>query len=158
GTRWPPDYSAVPLGLWWTAHLAWLFPWVFFAPLLVRDLLTSRVPKGNWSKASQARLLLLLWAGVIFLFFSPVGGSLMESYSLGVWPALALLLGAALAGCEQTSNRWLRITQRALAMAGIVLAIVLFSLLIASSRDQATGDISVLLRNHDSNFYRFAMG
>jgi 4-amino-4-deoxy-L-arabinose transferase-like glycosyltransferase len=158
GTRWPPDYSAVPLGLWWMAHLAWLFPWVFFAPLLVRDFLASRMPERNWSKASQARLLLFLWAGVIFLFFSAVGGSRMEYYSLGAWPAIALLIAAALASCEQTSDRWLRAMQRAVAVLGVVLAFVLVCLLIASSRDHNTGDISVLLRSHNSNFYRFAMG
>jgi 4-amino-4-deoxy-L-arabinose transferase-like glycosyltransferase len=158
GTRWPPDYSAVPLGLWWAAHLAWLFPWVFFAPLLLRDLLTSRKPERNWSKASQARLLLFLWAGFIFLFFSVVGGSRMEYYSLGAWPAVALLLAVALAGCEQTGDHWVRGIQRALAVLGTVLAIGLVYLLIASSRDQRAGDISVLLRSHDFTFYRFAMG
>jgi len=158
GTRWPPDYSAVPLGSWWTAHLAWLFPWAFFAPLLVRELLISRMPERDWSKTSQARLLLFLWAGFIFLFFSTVGGSRMEYYSLGAWPAIALLLAVVLVGCEQTRDRWLRVIQRALAVLGIVLATVLAYVLIASSRDQGTGDISALLRNHDPSFYRFAMG
>lgn len=158
GTRWPPDYSAVPLGLWWAAHLAWLFPWAFFAPLVVRGFLFPRMPEQKWNKASQAPLLLALWAGSIFLFFSAVGGSRMEYYSLGAWPAIALLLAVALAGSEQTSDRWLRVIQGALAMLGIMLAIVLAYLLIASSRYQDTGDISVLLRGHDPGFYRFAMG
>jgi 4-amino-4-deoxy-L-arabinose transferase-like glycosyltransferase len=158
GTRWPPDYSAVPLGLWWAAHLAWLFPWAFFTPLLARDFLTSRTPEQDWSKASQARLLLFFWAGLIFLFFSAVGGSRMEYYSLGAWPAIALLLAVALAGSEKTSDHWLRGMQRGLAVLGMVFAIVLAYLLIASSHDQNTGDISVLLRSHDSSFYRFAMG
>jgi 4-amino-4-deoxy-L-arabinose transferase-like glycosyltransferase len=158
GTRWPPDYSAVPLGLWWAAHLVWLFPWAFFTPLLVRDFLASRMTEQNWSKSSQARSLLFSWAGFIFLFFSVVGGSRMEYYSLGAWPGIALLLAVALAGSEQTGDRWLRGIQRALAVLGIVLAIVLAYLLVASSHDQSFGDISLLLRNHDSSFYRFAMG
>jgi len=37
----------------------------------------------------------------IFLFFSVVGGSRMEYYSLGAWPAIALLLAAALAASER---------------------------------------------------------
>jgi 4-amino-4-deoxy-L-arabinose transferase-like glycosyltransferase len=158
GTRWPPDYSAVPLGLWWAAHLVWLFPWAFFAPLLVRDFLASRMPERNWSKTSQARLLLFLWAGFIFLFFSAVGGSRMEYYSLGAWPGIALLLAAALAGSEQSGDPWLHGIQRALAVLGLVLAVVLAYLLIASSHDQNTDDISLLLRSHDPGFYRFAMG
>jgi 4-amino-4-deoxy-L-arabinose transferase-like glycosyltransferase len=158
GTRWPPDYSAVPLGLWWAAHLAWLFPWAFFTPVLVRDFLASRMPGRNWNVTSQARLLLISWAGVTFLFFSAVGGSRMEYYSLAAWPGVALLLAAALAGSEQTGDRWLRHIQRALAVLGTVLAIGLVYLLMASSHDQYTGDISLLLRSHDSSFYRFAMG
>src|SRR5262249_48807891 len=144
------------------AHLAWLFPWAFFVPLLVRDSLPARLRERIWSKASQARLLLLFWAGFIFLFFSAVGGSRMEYYSLGAWPAIALLLAAALARSEQTGERRLRVMsvviQRALAVLGIMLAGVLVYLLVATVRDQATGDISVLLRSHDSGFYRFAMG
>ncbi len=158
GTRWPPDYSAVPLGLWWAAHLVWLFPWSFFTPVLVRDFLASRIPERDWSKTSQARVLLFSWVGLIFLFFSAVGGSRMEYYSLAAWPGIALLLAAALAGSEQTGHRWLRGIQRGLAVLGIVLAIVLVYLLMASSHDQNTGDISLLLRTHDSSFYRFAMG
>src|SRR5215469_3086183 len=158
GTRWPPDYGAVPLGLWWAAHLVWLFPWAFFTPVLVREFLGSRMPERNGSKTSQARLLLFSWAGVIFLFFSAVGGSRMEYYSLGAWPGIALLLAAALVGSEQTSDRWLSGIQRALAVLGLVFAILLAYLLIASSHDQSTGDISLLLRSHDSSFYRFAMG
>src|SRR5262252_2510465 len=136
GTRWPPDYSAVPLGLWWAAHLVWLFPWVFFTPLLVRDFLAAKMPERNWSKSAQARLLLFSWAGFVFLFFSAVGGSRMEYYSLGAWPAVALLLAVALAGCEQTSDRWLGGIQRALVVLGAVLATGLVYLLIASSGDQ----------------------
>src|SRR5215469_5879105 len=158
GTRWPPDYSAVPLGLWWAAHLAWLFPWAFFAPLLVRDFFAPKMPERSWSQASQARVLLYAWAGSIFLFFSAVGGSRMEYYGLAAWPPIALLLSAALAGSEQTGDCWALGIQRAVAILGIVLAIVLAYLIVASSHDHSTGDISLVLRSHDSSFYRFAMG
>ena len=158
GTRWPPDYSAVPLGLWWAAHLVWLFPWAFFTPLLVRDFLRSRLTDRIWSKSSQARLLLLSWAGFIFLFFSAVGGSRMEYYSLGAWPGIALLLAAALVGSEQAGDRWLRGIQGFVTVIGVGLAVVLTYLLVASAHEQNTGDISLLLRTHDSSFYRFAMG
>jgi hypothetical protein len=158
GTRWPPDYSAVPLGLWWAAHLVWLFPWACFTPVLVRDFRSSRREERNWSITSQARVLLFSWVAFIFLFFSAVGGSRMEYYSLGAWPGITLLLAAALTGSEQTDDRWLRCIQRALAVLGVVLATVLACLLVASSRDQGSGDISLLLHSHDPGFYRFAMG
>ena len=37
GTRLPHDYGAVPLWIWWSAHLVWLFPWSFFLPLALRE-------------------------------------------------------------------------------------------------------------------------
>jgi hypothetical protein len=58
---------------------------------------------------------------------------------------------------KKPANRWLRGIQRALAVLAIVLAIVLVYLL-TTSRDQSSGDISLLLHSHDSSFYRFAMG
>lgn len=162
GTRWPPDYSAVPLGLWWIAHFAWLFPWILFAPLLVREFLVRelkdvRKRQGQENVASQARLLLLAWAGFILLFFSVESGSRMEYYSLSAWPAIALLLGWGLARSEQTGDRLLRTIQRILAFLGAGIAILLGRLLWLSSRVPVTGDISALLQSHPAQYYRFAM-
>ena len=47
GTRLPHDYGALPLWIWWSAHLAWLFPWSFFLPLALRELPLS--PRA-WAK------------------------------------------------------------------------------------------------------------
>jgi 4-amino-4-deoxy-L-arabinose transferase-like glycosyltransferase len=157
GTRWPPDYSAVPLGTWWIAHLAWLFPWIVFLPLVIRDFLVPRRWEEQPNGASQARLLWLVWAGFIFLFFSFESGSRMEYYSLGAWPAIGLLLATALAHSEQASDHWLRAIQRVLAVLGIVVAILLGYLVKASSGVQTTGDISALLQRHSADYYRFAM-
>jgi 4-amino-4-deoxy-L-arabinose transferase-like glycosyltransferase len=157
GTRWPPDYSAVPLGLWWIAHLAWLFPWSFLAPLVVRDSLASRRREEQGDGRSQARLFLLLWAGFILVFFSIERGSRMEYYSLGAWPAIGLLLASALARSEQSNDRMLRAIQRVLAGLGIGVAILLGYLVRASYHLQATGDISTLLQRHRADYYRFAM-
>ena len=157
GTRWPPDYSAVPLGTWWIAHLAWLFPWIIFLPLVIRDFLVPRRWEEQPDGASQARLLCLSWAGFILLFFSIESGSRMEYYSLGAWPAIALLLAMALARSEETSDHWLRAIQRALAVLGIGVAILLGYLVKASSGIQVTGDISALLQRHPVDYYRFAM-
>src|ERR1700682_296488 len=59
GTRPPHDYGAVPLWMWWSAHLVWLFPWSFFLPLVIREL---PGPPRSWGKdtdpSAQARLLL----------------------------------------------------------------------------------------------------
>jgi 4-amino-4-deoxy-L-arabinose transferase-like glycosyltransferase len=123
GTRLPHDYSAIPLWIWWSAHLLWLFPWSFFFPLALREL---PLPVRSWSEpmdaGRQARLLLFVWAGVILLFFTFESGSRMEYYSFGAWPAIAMLLGLGLANAEQSGGAWLRPIQRILAGVAVVLA------------------------------------
>ena len=167
GTRYPPDYSAVPLPLWLGAHLAWFFPWSVFLPLsflALRPLKKALTRAGGaaLSPAEQAQLLVVLWITVIFLFFSALGGSRMEYYSFGAWPAIALLLGMGLAGGEDAGDASVKPTaarrcQRALAVLGAVLAAVLGYAIIASYRVKVEGDISQLLSAHQDDFYRVSM-
>src|SRR4029077_7840006 len=92
GTRYPPDYEAVPLWLWLGAHLVWFFPWSIFLPAALRCIPRPRTWK-SLSPEGQARLLLVLWAGFILLFFSLTFGSRMEYYSFRARPGMAMLLG-----------------------------------------------------------------
>ncbi len=158
GTRYPPDYDAVPLWLWWTAHLIWLFPWSIFAPLALREL----PPPRRWCKgltvSGQARLLVFCWAGVILGFFSVLGGSRMEYYSFGAWPAMALLLGLGLAHAEEQAHRWLPRLFAALGAVGALVAGALGYAIWQSLRVRATGDITGLLKSHPEDFYRLSMG
>ena len=123
GTRLPHDYSAIPLWIWWGAHLIWLFPWSFFFPLALREL---PLPPSTWGEpmdpSRQARLLLFIWTGVILVFFTLESGSRMEYYSFGAWPAISLLLGLGIAHAEETHHPWLKPIQRILAGASVVLA------------------------------------
>ena len=166
GTRYPPDYSAVPLPLWLGAHLAWFFPWSMFLPLCffafrpLKKVFTLR--GAALSPAEQAQLLVMLWMGVILLFFSLLGGSRMEYYSFGAWPAMALLLGMGVARAEEVNDgeinpRAARRCQAALALAGAVLAAVLGYAIAASYRVKVEGDISQLLSAHQDDFYRVSM-
>src|SRR5216683_1083872 len=123
GTRLPHDYSAVPLGTWWGAHLVWLFPWSFFLPLTIRELpLSPRAWRKHLGVSEQARLLLFVWAGVILLFFTIESGSRMEYYSFGAWPAICMLLGAGIAQAEKTGHTGLKPIQRILAGISVVMA------------------------------------
>lgn len=156
GTRYPPDYEAVPLLIWWAAHLLWFFPWSVFLPGAIRGIPHPR----SWRKLTvegQARLLVSFWAGFILLFFSLTFGSRMEYYSFGAWPAIALLLGTGLAEAEQESRRWVRVTQGALAVLGAVVAVVLGTMLWVSAGVQVKGDISSLLQEHPNDYYRVSM-
>jgi 4-amino-4-deoxy-L-arabinose transferase-like glycosyltransferase len=156
GTRFPPDYEAVPLGLWLGAHLIWLFPWSIFVAAIAECIPHPRSWK-HLSTEGQARLLLFLWAGFILLFFSLTFGSRMEYYSFGAWPAVAMLLGAGLAKAEEQGRQWMLRMQWALAVLGVVLTAALTALLWISRNVRAIGDISSLLKEHENNFYRVSM-
>ena len=155
GYRYPTDYSAVPLALWWIEHLVWFFPWSVFLPLAFRG-----VPKPQeWRNLSGERMPLLfvcIWAGFIFLFFS-FTGSRMEYYSFSAWPAVALLIGRGIARAEQESPRWMRRLQAGVAVVGALAAGVLGWLLWASRAVVVQGDISNLLAVQGMEAYTLSM-
>jgi 4-amino-4-deoxy-L-arabinose transferase-like glycosyltransferase len=156
GTRFPPDYEAVPLWLWLAVHLVWFFPWSIFLPGVFAYIPRPRTWR-TLSAEGQVRLLLALWAGFILLFFSLTFGSRMEYYSFGAWPAMAMLLGIGLAKAEEQGKRWMVRMQVALAAVGAAMAAALIAMLWISARVQVTGDISSLLNEHENNFYRVSM-
>jgi 4-amino-4-deoxy-L-arabinose transferase-like glycosyltransferase len=156
GTRYPPDYEAVPLCIWLGAHLIWFFPWSIFAIAAFRSAGKPSTWK-NLSTEQQARMLLMLWGGFILFFFSMTFGSRMEYYAFGAWPAIAMLLGIGLAKAEEEGKRSLSWIQGALALLGAVIAVVLITLIVMSAHVQATGDISTLLAKHENDFYRVSM-
>ena len=157
GTRLPHDYSAVPLGLWLVEHFAWLFPWSLFAPLLLREFPSPRTWGKELDPATQARLLLFVWAGVIFLFFSIEGGSRMEYYSFGAWPALAMLLGLGIAHAETTGDRWLQWIARGLAVLGVLSTVVAGIVIRMTLQNPAAGVFSRDVRIHGTEFYQSSM-
>ena len=156
GTRYPPDYEAVPLWIWLGIHLVWFFPWSVFLAGVWKLVPHQRTWK-SLSVEGQARLLLVFWMGFILFFFSLTFGSRMEYYSFGAWPAMALLLGVGLGRAEQQGKRWLRVMQAALAVLGVLIAGVLGTMLWISAKVQVPGDISSLLEERDIDSYRVSM-
>lgn len=79
-------------------------PWWYFAPILALGLMpwTTLLPgalAAGWRRQPgrfQPNRLFVVWAAVIFLFFS-ASSSKLSSYILPVFPALALLIGQRLA-------------------------------------------------------------
>ena len=156
GTRYPPDYDAVPLWLWLGAHLVWFFPWSVFLLGMFSGLPKPRSWK-TLSGEGQARLLLLLWTGFTLFFFSLTFGSRMEYYSFGAWPAIAILVGTGLARAEEAGKRWVTRMQGLLAILGAAIAGALLVLLWISARVQVKGDISSLLQEQQNDTYRVSM-
>ena len=80
-----------------------MLPWSFFVPVALR---------GGWrdrqSRDGNARLYLAIWAVFIFLFFSKSDSKLVP-YILPVFPALAILMGQALARAVDGNFRPVRL-------------------------------------------------
>ena len=157
GTRYPPDYEAVPLLLWWALHLVWFFPWSFFVGYAFREFPRFKTWGTKMEPAQQARLLLFIWAGLILFFFSLTSGSRMEYYSFGAWPAIAILLAVGLADAEEVRDRWLPRLQAGLAVIGLLATVVLGYLVLSSLDISSKGGISHLLQYHDLDTYRLSM-
>ena len=95
GLRYPNDWAAMPVWLFWILLLAWLFPWTAFGWGLVRTFPRSLRPP---SQPAQVNLFLYAWALLILIFFS--FSTTQEYYTFPALPALALLLGQVLARLE----------------------------------------------------------
>ncbi len=158
GTRWPPDYDATPLPIWWAAHLAWFFPWSIFVPLAIRQFPRPSSWWKSMNAEAQARLLLFAWFGVVYVFFSLVVGSRMEYSAFGGWPAVTILIGLGIARAEERRDKWLGRLWAVLAIIGVALAGVLTWAVWQAAKIRATGDISTLLKTHPNDFYRLSMG
>ena len=121
--RIPHDYGQVPVLLFWLLAALWLFPWTAFLPTAitqhVRDLRQKQhfvyargkgAPTETGARAAltthnsqlTTALTLLLWAGIVLLFFT--FSARQEYYSLPALPALALMAGGLLARAECSSS------------------------------------------------------
>ena len=143
--RYPRDYDTVPLFLFWLFHLLWLFPWSVYFPAVFK------LDYGSATLASRARLLALCWIGVVLIFFSL--STTQEYYSLPCYPALALLIGSALA----SNHKMLRICTRTAAAIASVALIIIVAILYFVRGVPAPGDIASALTQHPE-VYTLSLG
>lgn len=143
--RYPRDYNTVPRVWFWLLHLVWLFPWSVYLPAVAK--LSFRAV----DRAGRARLLALCWIGSLLAFFTL--STTQEYYSMPIYPALALLLGSAMA----VGGNWVRRATRVLGVICAVLAVALFGLWLRTRGMPAPGDISQALTQHPQA-YTLALG
>jgi 4-amino-4-deoxy-L-arabinose transferase-like glycosyltransferase len=143
--RYPRDYNTVPRLWFWLFHLLWLFPWSVFLPAV------AKLSYKPVDRAGRLRLLALCWTGFILIFFT--FSSTQEYYSMPCYPALALLIGCAIAA----GGRWIRLGQTFLcaisALAAIIIAVILFQVW----NSPTPGDISTALTQHP-DVYTLSLG
>jgi hypothetical protein len=131
--RYPRDYNTVPRVYFWLFHLLWLFPWSVYFPAV------ARLSYKPLDRAGRTRLLALCWTGFLLIFFT--FSTTQEYYSMPCYPALALLLGSAMAA----GGNWIRWGTRALAAVAACAAIACITILIQVRGVPSPGDISQAL-------------
>jgi hypothetical protein len=134
--RYPRDYNTVPRLAFWLLHLLWLFPWTVYFPAAAR---LSYKPED---RAGRTRLLALCWTGFLLVFFT--FSTTQEYYSMPVYPALAMLLGCAMAG----DNRWLRAGTKILGVVCASATLAIAAILFMVRGLPTPGDISQALQQH----------
>jgi 4-amino-4-deoxy-L-arabinose transferase-like glycosyltransferase len=143
--RYPRDYNTVPRAYFWLFHLLWLFPWSAYFPAILR------VSYRGADRASRARLMSLGWAGFILLFF--IFSTTQEYYSMPCYPALALLLGSAIAKGDPA----LRFGTRVLAVIASLAALTIATILWLVRGMPTPGDISAALTQNPA-LYTLSLG
>jgi 4-amino-4-deoxy-L-arabinose transferase-like glycosyltransferase len=143
--RYPRDYNTVPRLWFWLFHLIWLFPWSVYLPAV------AKLSFKPIDRAGRTRLLALCWTGFILVFFT--FSTTQEYYSMPCYPALALLLGSAMA----TESGWVRGGTRALSFIAGMAALAAFAILFAVRYVPNPGDISAALSSHPA-VYSLSLG
>ena len=148
--RYPRDYDTVPPVLFWLLNLAWLFPWSVYLPA------AFRLSYRPLDRAGKTRLLALCWIGFVMVFFT--FSTTQEYYSMPIYPAMALLLGSAMAASPGvTEGRILRAGTRLLTVVFAVAAAASVAILVAVRHLPTPGDISQALTS-TPDAYKLSLG
>ncbi len=138
--RYPHDYNTVPRIWFWLFHLLWLFPWSVYFPAI------AKLSYKPVDRAGRTRLLALCWTGFLLIFFT--FSTTQEYYSMPCYPALALLLGSAMA----MGGDWIRRGTRVLCTVAAMAAVTTFYIFFAVRNLPTPGDISSALGHHPSAY------
>ncbi len=143
--RYPRDYNTVPRLYFWLLNLVWLFPWSVYLPAALK--LSYR----PLDRAGKARLMALCWVGCVLVFFT--FSTTQEYYSMPCYPALALLIGSAMA----MNGRLVRRGTRVLTVLCACAVVAAIAILMAVRHVPTPGDISEALSSHPAA-YKLSLG
>ncbi len=143
--RYPRDYNTVPRLYFWGLHFVWLFPWSVYFPAI------AKLSFKPVDRAGRTRLMALCMAGFVLVFFT--FSTTQEYYSMPCYPALALLLGSAMA----TGSAWIKRGTRALSLVAACAGIATLTLFFLTRHMPAPGDISQALSQHPGA-YKLSLG
>ncbi len=143
--RYPRDYDTVPRLYFWLFNLIWLFPWTVYLPA------TFKLSYRPVDRAGKTCLLALCLIGFVMVFFT--FSTTQEYYSMPIYPAVALLLGAAIAA----DGKIIRGGTRVLTVICALAAVAAISVLVAVRHVPTPGDISNAL-SYNPGVYKLSLG
>jgi 4-amino-4-deoxy-L-arabinose transferase-like glycosyltransferase len=143
--RWPHDYNTVPRLWFWLYHILWFYPWSLCMPAL------SSLTFKPVDRPARMRLLALCAVAFVMVFFT--FSTTQEYYSMPIYPAVALLLGSALA----SDNKWLPLAARVTACLSLVTSAVMLAILFQVWHLATPGDIFTALSQHP-DLYTLSLG
>jgi hypothetical protein len=143
--RYPRDYNTVPRWLFWAFHLLWFFPWSVYLPGALR------LQYRGTDRAGRTRLLCLCWAGFILTFFT--FSTTQEYYSMPCYPAIAMLIGCAMA----SGDSWLKAGTKVAAAVATAACMAVVAILWQVRGMAAPGDIASVL-NSNPDVYTLSLG
>jgi 4-amino-4-deoxy-L-arabinose transferase-like glycosyltransferase len=165
--RVPHDYDTSPLWLFWGLCLIWLMPWSGFIFSAVyralpwrSDFWRNQFRRKELPLLERGRLLLVVWAGFVLLFFSL--STRQEYYVLPALPALVILV----AGWLELEARSGRVSAKGvearritafLLILGTLFAAASLYILIQAHTPAPNTDLATLLTEHPSD-YALSMG
>lgn len=175
GRRYPHDYNKLPGYLFWSLHLAWLFPWSIYWPATLYAAWRKRSATGavwGWDRrerlsfSGKSTLLLAIYAGFILLFFSL--STNQEYYTYPAYFPLLLLTAMGLAKLERDAAvegvresgpamRWLQAAHGIFALIGLCAAALLGYGLWSARHLPYVADIGALLAHRDVGGYSLSM-
>jgi hypothetical protein len=143
--RYPRDYNTVPRLWFWLLHLVWLFPWSVYFPA------AAKLRFRDADRSSRTRLLAACWIGFLLVFFT--FSTTQEYYSMPAYPAMALVLGSAMAG----GGAWVRRGNRVLTTITALAALTALAIVVLDRHVPTPGDIASALVKHPKA-YTLSMG
>ena len=143
--RFPRDYNTVPRAYFCLFHLHRHITLSVYFPAV------ARLSFRPLDRAGRTRLLALCWTGFLLVFFT--FSTTQEYYSMPCYPALALLLGSAMAAGGRSIERGTRV----LSVVAAIAALVTGGLCFAVRNVPAPGDISRAL-SHNPGAYTLSLG
>jgi 4-amino-4-deoxy-L-arabinose transferase-like glycosyltransferase len=165
GKRIPMDYNKLPGYLFWSLHIAWLFPWSLFAGLLLKSALTNvrrytTIPRAS-TFTDRTTLLLAIFSAVVIIFFSL--STNQEYYTFPAYLPLLMLISAALVRAEHSyeidrpARRWIIAGHATFTVIGIASATALALGLWTSRNLPFVPDIGDVLAHRGVGDYTLSM-